>query len=586
MRKSIANRILFILVFLTLLFGLNTVLSGVTNSQVQLSTSLMSDSFIKLEYKQVNLVKGMENINLLIQTSLLGDEKTTAEETSKIIMDTANQTTTIVNEIGDLCNKFSKKTMNSELSDAYVAYQSDMEALLEQASVVAEYIGNNDFASARESYQDFETITASMQKTGNDFQNVLDNSISHETGLIESRVFRSTIIIWVMAIIFIVSAAIAFLLSMKTIIVPLKKVNGSLYEIIQKLEEGEGNLTVRIDCSSRDEVGQMAKGINKFIETLQHVIISIKTGSVQIHHSTEAINEHIVECKDSTSGISAALNELSAGMEEISGTLQTIDAGAQEVLATANIIADDAESNAVQVGSIAERAEKIRDQSNQSKEQSKVVLENIRQKMAVSIEKSHSIEKINELTTNILTISSQTNLLALNASIEAARAGKAGMGFAVVAEEIRKLAENTKETASGIQSINALVIDSVKELVETANDIMDYMMEKVLPDYEGFVEVAYEYKRDADTLNEILSRFSSKSVDLRKIASDIANDIMEITRAVGESVNVVINSSEDTNILLGTMSNISDEAVHNWEIVNGLSIDVNKFKIVEDSENS
>lgn len=586
MRKSIANRILFILVFLTLLFGLNTVLSGVTNSQVQLSTSLMSDSFIKLEYKQVNLVKGMENINLLIQTSLLGDEKTTAEETSKIIMDTANQTTTIVNEIGDLCNKFSKKTMNSELSDAYVAYQSDMEALLEQASVVAEYIGNNDFASARESYQNFETITASMQKTGNDFQNVLDNSISHETGLIESRVFRSTIIIWVMAIIFIVSAAIAFLLSMKTIIVPLKKVNGSLYEIIQKLEEGEGNLTVRIDCSSRDEVGQMAKGINKFIETLQHVIISIKTGSVQIHHSTEAINEHIVECKDSTSGISAALNELSAGMEEISGTLQTIDAGAQEVLATANIIADDAESNAVQVGSIAERAEKIRDQSNQSKEQSKVVLENIRQKMAVSIEKSHSIEKINELTTNILTISSQTNLLALNASIEAARAGKAGMGFAVVAEEIRKLAENTKETASGIQSINALVIDSVKELVETANDIMDYMMEKVLPDYEGFVEVAYEYKRDADTLNEILSRFSSKSVDLRKIASDIANDIMEITRAVGESVNVVINSSEDTNILLGTMSNISDEAVHNWEIVNGLSIDVNKFKIVEDSENS
>lgn len=584
MRKSIVYRILFILIFLTFLFTLNTVLSGVTNSQVQLSTSLMSGSFVKLEYEQVNLVKGMDQINMSIQTYLLGDVRSTANETSQTILDSVDQTTAIVTRIAKLCDIFSKKSMNNDLRDSYKPYQSDMEAYLKQATVIAECIKNNDTAGVEKNYNEFEKLSNSILASGNEFQKVLDASIEHETGLIGSRVTRSTIIIWSMALIFIISAALAYYLSMKTIIKPLKKVNGDLHKIIQKLEEDEGDLTARIECNSEDEVGQMASGINRFIETLQNAMISIKSGSNEIHKSTENISNQISECTESTTNVFAALNELSASMEEISGTLQNIDHGAQNVLLEANSIADAAESNSVHVGSIAERAEKIRIQSTQSKEQTETVIQNIEETMSASIEKSRSVEKINELTANILDISAQTNLLALNASIEAARAGSAGKGFAVVADEISKLAEGTKVTANNIQNINTLVTDAVEELVKNTNEIMSYITKKVLNDYEGFVDVANTYKQDTDALNEILVRFSTKSGELKSIANTMANGIQEITMAVGDSVNVVLQSNEDTNILLNSISTINSEATHNWEIVNVLNKEVNKFKKLHNGE--
>ncbi len=582
MSKSIKYRILFILVWLVILFTLNTILSGVTNSQVQLSTSLISDSFVSLEYQQVKLAKNIDQINLLIQTGYSGDNGgDTVKEDSRTILDTVDQTSVIIDQIASLCNEFSARAMNSALRDAYKPYEADMNAFLKQAAVIAEGMNNSDLASAEKGIQAFETLSAAMLRSENDFQEVLDRSISHETGLVHSRVGRSTVIIWVMAVIFVISSAAAFYLSQRTILIPLRKVNGSLNDIILKLKENEGDLTVRLEAGSEDEIGQIVKGINQFLETLQKVILSIKAGSKSIHRATETMNSHILECKDSTSSVSAALNELSAGMEEINSTLQTIDSGAGEVLSAANIIADSAQRNTEHIENIAERAEKISTRSNQSRAQTQEILQGIRKTMESSIEKSHSVVRINELTADILAISAQTNLLALNASIEAARAGEAGKSFNVVAEEIRKLAEGTKETAKDIQSINASVIEAVEELVRNANEIMSYITEKVLTDYEGFVDVANIYKQDADTMKGMLVQFSTKSGDLRKVATHMADSIQEITMAVGESVGVVIQSNEDTNVLLDAVSAITQEAFHNRDIAEELNREVSKFKRVE-----
>lgn len=584
MRKSIGYRILFILIFLTFLFTINTIISGVTNSQVQLSTSLISDSFVSLEYEQVKLAEAMDQIHLSIQAYFIGGSENSTEETSQSLLDTVNQTATVVTDIAHICDEFSTKAMNSALSDSYRPYQSDLEVLLQQVTVIAEYIKDDKKVSAEDSFIGFQTLSNTMLESKKAFQKVLDTSINHETSLVDSRVKRSTMIIWGMAIIFMISATVAFYITMKTIIKPLQKVNMNLCKIIRKLEEGEGDLTARIDYNSMDEVGQIAKGINQFLETLQHAMISIKSGSNTIHNSTETISNHILECKDSTASVSSALNELSAGMEEISSTLQSIDYGAQNVLSASNSIADIAKTNLAHVEDVALRAEKMLTQSSQSKEQTKTVLKDIGITMASSIEKSRSVERINELTTNILGISAQTNLLALNASIEAARAGNAGKGFAIVADEIRILSESTKKTAYNIRIINTLVTEAVDELVRNSNDIMSYMMGNVLCDYEGFVDVANTYKQDADTINEMLVSFTAESGYLKEIATDMANGIQEITMAVGDSVGVMIHSNEDTNVLLNSISGIADEVTNNGEIVNELNKEVNKFKKVEGGE--
>lgn len=573
MRKSIAFRILLILAFLTFLFTLNTALSGVTNTQVQLSADLISDSFVTLEYQQVLLTKQMNQIEMNA-AAYYYDTGTDKKEVAQNISSAVEQTTNAVNEIASICKEFSEKSMNNRLEKSYGLYMASMQAYLEQATEITK----NDTATTKES---LESLKATMQTSEVDFQKVLDECINHEVSLVHSRVTRSTVIIWVMAIIFIIAAAVSFAVTMKIIIKPLKTANYNLRDIVHKLEVNEGDLTVRLENKSKDEIGQIIVGINRFLDTLQHAMISIKSGSHMIHNSTENISTHILESKDSTSNVSAALNELSASMEEISSTIQNIDFGAQNVLTAANAIAEDAKSNANHMSDIVNRAEKIRAESNKSKEQTVNIIEDIKITMSASIQNSRSVEKINELTENILGISSQTNLLALNASIEAARAGEAGKGFAIVADEIRKLAENTRDTANDIQNISSVVTESVEELVKNANKIMEYITEKVLNDYDGFVDVANHYKADADTINEMLVRFSVGSDELRSISTNIANGIQGITNAVDESVNVVISSSENTNSLLNSITTISSEAEQNEEIVNDLNKEISKFKKVE-----
>ncbi|WP_099467114.1 methyl-accepting chemotaxis protein [Konateibacter massiliensis] len=581
MYKSIRHRILFILIVLTGLFIINTALSGVTNSQVQLSTDLISDSFLSLEYNQVQLAKDMNEINLSVKSYLLGDNEADAEETAKVLQETIAQSENVVNDIAVISDTFAEKSMSTVLADAYVPYETTMKEYLNQAAVIADYVAAKDKNSAKTAYAELETLLTSMTAAESEFQNVLDTSIAHETSLVHSRVTRATVIVWGMAVLFVVSVAAAFFICMRTIITPLKKVNTDLSHIIQMLEREEGDLTIRINSTYQDEIGEMVKGINRFLETLQQAMISIKSGSGAIHLSTETMNNHILECKDSTSSISGALNEMSASMEEISGTLQNIDNGAQTVLSASNTIEESAKHNSAQVAGIVERAEGISTQSNQSKQQTETILQQIGEKIAASIEKSRSVEKIDELTNTILGISSQTNLLALNASIEAARAGNAGRGFAIVAEEIRKLAENTKDIASNIQETNTLVLDSVEELVENSNEIISYITEKILGDYDEFVNIASTYKEDAVAINEMLTGFGQSSKELRKIAAHMADGIKGISIAVEESVNVVIQSNEDTNTLFHSITTISDEAAHNLETVNALNTEVNRFKKVE-----
>ncbi|MEK5040334.1 methyl-accepting chemotaxis protein [Sporosarcina sp. FSL K6-3457] len=581
MRKSIAYRILFILAFLTFLFTLNTVLSGVTNSQVQLSANLMSESFVKLEYEQVKLAKGVGQIELSVQSYLVAAEVDTGE-IAETISTQIEQTNTSKNVIADITDEFTKKTMNSVLSEAYTPYLGSMESYLQQAAMIAKDIQKDDMAAVQVSYKDFEVLSKAMTVSDNEFQTILNDRIDHESLLIDSRVTRSMIIFWSMAFFFLISVSVAFGITMKTIIKPLKKANESLGEIIWKLEENEGDLTVRIANNSEDEVGQIINGINRFLETLQNVMISIKSGSSMINGTTENISNQILESKDSTSNISGALHELSAGMEEISSTIQNIGVGAQEVLTSANSIADDANTNSVHVGRIVERADEIRSQSNKNKVQMESVLVGIKQSMDTAVKNSRSVERIKELTTDILGISSQTNLLALNASIEAARAGEAGKGFAVVAEEVLVLAESTKESANDIQNINTLVTTSVEELIHNANEIMSYITEKVLVDYDGFVEMANTYKQDIDTIDEMLARFSTQSGDLRNISNNMAEGIHDITLAVEESTNVMIQSNEDAANLLDSITIITDEVTYNRKTVNDLNNQVNKFKKLEE----
>lgn len=148
-----------------------------------------------------------------------------------------------------------------------------------------------------------------------------------------------------------------------------------------------------------------------------------------------------------------------------------------------------------------------------------------------AIKESNAVEQINVLSDAILEISSQTNLLALNAAIEAARAGEAGRGFSVVAEQIRKLAEESNETVSKIQAVTNTVIFSVENLSSGSSEILDFIDTKVKRDYEGLVSTGEQYNEDSVSMSSLMNDFSSTAEELATSVQNTMKIINEIAGA-------------------------------------------------------
>ena len=292
----------------------------------------------------------------------------------------------------------------------------------------------------------------------------------------------------------------------------------------------------------------------------------------------ENIKEGIRESNDSAGSVSATMEELSASMEEVAATLDQIHMGTQEVLAAAQDIRSEAESGTQFIEEIKQRAETIKTDVTESKEDTISMITEIRELLQHAIENSRSVEKINELTGEILNISSQTNLLALNASIEAARAGEAGRGFAVVAEEIRLLADNSRDTANNIQSISGMVTQAVEELSRSADDMLRFVDGTVLADYDKFVDVANQYHSDADSLNDILRDFYDHAQLLAGTMSSMTEGIDGINIAVDESAQGVTVAAQSTSQLVEALVQIQSEAETNHEISQQLQGEVKRFK--------
>ena len=194
-----------------------------------------------------------------------------------------------------------------------------------------------------------------------------------------------------------------------------------------------------------------------------------------------------------------------------------------------------------------------------------------------AISDSESVNQVNSLTDDILSIARQTNMLALNASIEAARAGEAGKGFAVVAAQISQLASASQEAANRIQEINSVVTSAVHNLADHANGLVDYMSDSILPEFEAFVESGSEYKKKASFVEEVMNEFVEKTDMLNEKMGDIADSINTIANAIEEGVNGVSGAADSTQGLVGEMEDITVHMDENQSIAASLKQETEIF---------
>lgn len=370
------------------------------------------------------------------------------------------------------------------------------------------------------------------------------------------------------------SAMVAVL---RWVIYPLANTNREINEIISEIDNRQGDLTRRVTITNNKEVASVGGGINAFMAKLQEIFRMISSNSRELEGVVNEVRESVQTSNGSVSDLSALTEELSATMQDISDNASRINENTESVAGEVKSIAEKTIEINQYTKEMKEHAEAMEHAARENMDTTGTKVNDIVSVLSQAIEDSNSVNQVDNLTNDILNIASQTNLLALNASIEAARAGDAGKGFAVVASEISQLAAASQEAANNIQSINAIVITAVHNLADNANGLVEYMNEKILPEFQKFVESGGAYHDKATFIEGVMADFEAKTDSLQNSMDEIANSVNTISHAIEEGVSGVVSAADSTQVLVSDMDKISKKMDENFAIAEGLKKETSVF---------
>lgn len=300
----------------------------------------------------------------------------------------------------------------------------------------------------------------------------------------------------------------------------------------------------------KDETEQISKATVEVKQQIREIILNTKQEAENIASIAKGTSDKMMVLNQDISGITASVSMVMNQTVKARELTEAIKENGQELGDVIGNVARKAGEAAEQSGGIMDRAGKRYEASRQSAQEVASLYQTTRGELEQAIEDSRRVGEINALTEEILSISSQTNLLALNASIEAARAGEAGKGFAVVADEIRSLADNSRQAVDKIRQVTEGVVDNVAFLSKSSARLLEFMTSKVMEDYQGMIELAQMYEKDAAFYSGISSELGASSRAMSASMTRINESIAAVTGLVGEIAELMQNmsgSAENSN---------------------------------------
>ncbi|PTY80480.1 chemotaxis protein [Heyndrickxia sporothermodurans] len=365
---------------------------------------------------------------------------------------------------------------------------------------------------------------------------------------------------------------IAIFLIIRSIITPLHKLKNAANQV------SEGDLSLNIDVQTSDEINDLAQSFNSMTRNLRELIQQIDESAFQLSASSEQLNASAEETTSATEHVAAAIEQISKGAENQTVGIENNANAMDEIALGIGRVAD----NTTQVTELTRSTTKLADEGgafvNRTVEQMKEIYQSVEQsnvKITALSDRSKEISTIIEMITGI---ADQTNLLALNAAIEAERAGESGKGFAVVADEIRKLAEQSRQSA---QQISTLITEIQKETDSSVQTMHDATQKVELglsiskETIAKFNQILHGMKEIAPQMEDVAAISQQITAGVEEVTS-IANELASIAKENSSAADEIASTTEET---VASMQEITSSSKALSKLAEDLQLLLKKFKL-------